>query len=40
MRTCKVFDKYRDGELNSVERREFEKHLAVCEDCGTKTALL
>ena len=40
MRTCNVFDKYRDGELNSVERNEFEKHLAVCEDCRTKTALL
>jgi len=40
MRTCNVFDKYRDGELNPVERNEFEKHLAVCEDCGTKTALL
>ena len=40
MRTCNVFDKYRDGELNSAERNEFEKHLAVCENCQTKTALL
>jgi len=40
MRTCKVFDKYRDGELNSAERNEFESHLAVCEDCRTKTSLL
>ena len=40
MRTCNVFDKYRDGELNSAERNEFEKHLAVCEDCGAKMALL
>jgi len=40
MRTCNVFDKYRDGELNTAERNEFERHLAVCEDCQTKTALL
>jgi anti-sigma factor RsiW len=40
MRTCTVFDKYRDGELNSAERNEFEKHLAVCEECRTKMALL
>ena len=40
MRTCNEFDKYRDGELNPVQRNEFEKHLAVCEDCRTKTALL
>ena len=40
MRTCNVFDKYRDGELNSAERNEFERHLAVCEGCRTKTALL
>jgi hypothetical protein len=40
MRTCNVFDKYRDGELNSAERNEFEKHLAVCKDCQAKTVLL
>lgn len=40
MRTCKVFDKYRDGELNASERKEFESHLAVCEDCRTKMSLL
>jgi anti-sigma factor RsiW len=40
MRTCNVFDKYRDGELNSAERDEFEKHMAVCEDCRTKMSLL
>ena len=40
MRTCNVFDKYRDGELDAAERKEFEKHLSVCEDCQTKTALL
>jgi len=40
MRTCNEFDRYRDGELSSAERNEFEKHLAVCEDCRTKTALL
>ena len=40
MRICNVFDKYRDGELNSAERDEFEKHMAVCDNCRTKTALL
>ncbi len=40
MRICNVFDKYRDGELDSAERNEFEKHMAVCEDCRTKMALL
>jgi anti-sigma factor RsiW len=40
MRTCKVFDKYRDGELNAAEREDFESHLAVCEDCRIKMSLL
>jgi hypothetical protein len=40
MSTCNVFDKYRDGELSPAERSAFEEHLAVCADCGSKTALL
>ena len=40
MSTCNVFDKYRDGELSPAERSAFEQHLAVCDDCGTKMALL
>jgi anti-sigma factor RsiW len=40
MRTCNVFDKYRDGELGPAERNAFELHLAVCEGCRTKMALL
>lgn len=40
MRICKLFDKYRDGELGPSEREEFEMHLAVCEDCRTKKSLI
>jgi len=40
MRLCELFDKYRDGELGSVEQREFESHLAACDGCRTKIALL
>ena len=40
MRLCKLFDKYRDGELNSPDRSEFESHLAGCENCQTKASLL
>jgi len=40
MRTCDLFDKYRDGELESAEQSEFGSHLAVCESCRSKTALL
>lgn len=40
MRTCDLFDKYRDGELESAKRREFESHLSACEDCRTKMSLL
>lgn len=40
MHTCKLFDKYRDGELDPAERSEFESHLAACEDCRTKMSLL
>lgn len=40
MRLCELFDKYRDGELGSAEQREFESHLAACDSCRTKMALL
>jgi hypothetical protein len=40
MRTCKLFDKYRDKELNPEERERFEMHLADCADCQTKRHLI
>ena len=40
MRTCDLFDKYRDGELGSAERSEFQSHLSACEDCRIKMSLL
>jgi len=40
MHTCDLFDKYRDGELGSVEQGKFQSHLASCEDCRTKMSLL
>ena len=40
MPICNDFDKYRDGVLSASERSEFESHLAGCEVCGAKTALL
>jgi hypothetical protein len=40
MRICDLFDKYRDGELESAEQSEFQSHLATCENCRTKTSLL
>jgi len=40
MRTCDLFDKYRDGELGAAGQKEFQSHLSSCEDCRMKTALL
>jgi len=40
MKTCELFDKYRDRELDGGERSRFEAHLAVCDDCRTKIARL
>jgi hypothetical protein len=40
MRTCKLFDKYRDKELSQDVRTQFEAHLAVCLDCQTKKYLI
>ena len=40
MRTCGLFDKYRDGEAGIAERSQFESHLAGCEACRTRLSLL
>ena len=37
---CDWFDRYRDGELSSDERAEFELHTAACEECRTRSSLL
>jgi len=40
MQICDLFDKYRDGELDRIEERDFESHLAECTDCRAKISLL
>lgn len=40
MKTCELFDKYRDRELDGEERSRFEAHLTACDDCRTKMARL
>lgn len=40
MNACRLFDKYRDGELTSAERSLFESHLVSCGDCRFKMSLL
>lgn len=40
MSTCDLFDKYRDGELESAEKSKFQSHISVCENCRTKMSLL
>jgi anti-sigma factor RsiW len=40
MRTCSLFDRYRDGELGPAEQSKFQSHLAICEDCRGEMALL
>jgi anti-sigma factor RsiW len=40
MKSCDLFDKYRDKELSAAERGAFESHLSACEDCRMKTSLL
>lgn len=40
MRLCDLFDKYRDRELDRVEKEDFEAHLAECADCRAKMSLL
>ena len=36
MKICKLFDKYRDKELEEADRSRFEAHLAACDECRTK----
>jgi predicted anti-sigma-YlaC factor YlaD len=40
IRLCNRFDRYRDGELNPVQRAQFEAHLNNCDDCRQRTYLL
>jgi anti-sigma factor RsiW len=40
MRACDLFDKYRDGELEDSARNAFTSHLATCEECRMRMALL
>ncbi|MDR1727653.1 MAG: zf-HC2 domain-containing protein [Acidobacteriota bacterium] len=37
---CELLDRYRDGELDGSQREGFKRHLAVCEYCRTRMALL
>jgi len=37
---CDWFDRYRDGELSSGERAEFELHAAECQECRTRSSVL
>jgi anti-sigma factor RsiW len=40
MRICDLLDKYRDGELDDSARNMFASHLAACEECRMRMALL
>ena len=40
MGTCDLFDKYRDGEVNAAERKQYELHLAACTDCRAKATFI
>jgi predicted anti-sigma-YlaC factor YlaD len=40
MRACDLFDQYRDGELGDSKRADFDAHLASCEECRMRMALL
>ncbi len=37
---CDWFNRHRDGMLDSEQKKMFESHLAVCEDCRTRLFLL
>ncbi len=37
---CDWFNRHRDGMLDSEQKKIFESHLAVCEDCRTRQFLL
>jgi anti-sigma factor RsiW len=40
MKICRLFDSYRDGELDAARRREFERHLPDCRSCRLSLSLL
>ena len=40
MSNCKWLDRYRDGELDDSQQKEFVRHLPVCENCRTWIAML
>jgi hypothetical protein len=40
MRTCGLFDQYRDRELNPAEERTYERHLSICPECQSKKTLI
>jgi anti-sigma factor RsiW len=40
MKTCALFDRYRDGELNQLEKESFQSHLDACAGCRLKMSLL
>jgi len=40
MQACNLFDRYRDGELDTAGRKQFESHLSKCESCRLKASVL
>lgn len=38
--TCDFFDRYRDDELDPVQREQFESHQTTCSGCRSRMALL
>jgi anti-sigma factor RsiW len=39
-RLCDWFNRHRDGMLDPEQQRQFESHMAVCEECRTRSFLL
>ncbi len=39
-RLCDRFDQYRDGSLDPEQQRQFESHMAGCQECRTRSILL
>ena len=40
MSNCKWLNRYRDGELDDSQQKEFVRHLSICENCRTCIAML
>ncbi len=40
MRSCGLFDRFRDGELSASQRQQFEAHLSGCPGCVERMRLL